>query len=67
MRREGSLRSWNNRNLTAMLEPTATGHRLRLSMRMGDASGMIGFVITMLSIAAVMTAIVVFTHPPIPW
>jgi hypothetical protein len=35
--REGSLRSWHNGNLQASLEPTTTGHRLRLSTRKGDA------------------------------
>jgi hypothetical protein len=70
MRQEGSLRSWNNGNLTAMLEPTATGHRLRLTTRKGDATGMISFGITMFSIAAVLTAIVAMTSgngAPIPW
>lgn len=68
MRQEGSLRSWNNGNLTAMLEPTATGHRLRLTTRKGDASGMISLGITMLSIATVMTAIVLLKEgSPMPW
>jgi hypothetical protein len=68
MRQEGSLRSWNNGNLTAMLEPTATGHRLRLTTRKGDASGMISLGITMLSIAAVMATIVLFKEgSPMPW
>ena len=34
--REGSLRSWHNGNLQATLEPTSTGHRLRLSTRKGS-------------------------------
>ncbi len=70
MRQEGSLRSWNNGNLTAMLEPTATGHRLRLATRKGDASGMISLGITMFSIAAILAAIVTITSgtgAPIPW
>src|SRR4051812_7964811 len=29
MRSEGSLRQWTNGNLQVLLEPTATGHRLR--------------------------------------
>ena len=38
---EGSLRSWHNGNLQATLEPTARGHRLRMSTRKGDGrSGM---------------------------
>lgn len=34
---EGTLRSWSNGNLHVMLEPTATGQRLRLSTRKGNA------------------------------
>ena len=30
LRHEGSLRQWTNGNLQALLEPTATGHRVRL-------------------------------------
>lgn len=30
VRAEGTLRSWNNGNLQALIEPTATSHRLRL-------------------------------------
>ncbi len=68
MRQEGSLRSWNNGNLTAMLEPTMNGHRLRLTTRKGDAAGMISLGLTMLSISAVMAAIVVFREvSPMPW
>jgi hypothetical protein len=33
----GSLRQWTNGNLHALLEPTATGHRLRLGTLKGDA------------------------------
>lgn len=41
--REGSLRHWSNGNLQALLEPTATGYRLRLQTRKGDAAPLIGF------------------------
>lgn len=41
VRHEGSLRSWSNGNLQALLEPTATGHRLRLRTVKGDARSMI--------------------------
>lgn len=34
---EGSLRQWTNGNLQALLEPTATGHRLRMRTLMGRA------------------------------
>ncbi len=37
----GSLRQWRNGNLRALLEPTPTGHRLRLMTRKGEATGMI--------------------------
>ena len=35
----GSLRQWTNGNLQALLEPTPTGQRLRLSTRKGDVRG----------------------------
>lgn len=33
----GNLRAWTNGNLHAYVEPTASGHRLRLGTRKGDA------------------------------
>ncbi len=36
VQREGAFRQWTNGNLQALLEPTTTGHRLRLSTRKGD-------------------------------
>ena len=42
VRHEGSLRSWHNGNLQVMLEPTATGQRLRMRTLKGDARGLIG-------------------------
>jgi hypothetical protein len=39
VRADGSLRQWTNGNLQALLEPTATGHRLRLRTVMGGATG----------------------------
>jgi hypothetical protein len=36
-RRDGSLRQWTNGNLHVLLEPTATGHRLRLGTYHGGA------------------------------
>ncbi len=38
---EGSLRHWANGNLHAFLEPTATGHRVRLRTVKGDARGLL--------------------------
>jgi hypothetical protein len=34
---EGALREWSNGNLHALLEPTRTGHRLRLGTFKGSA------------------------------
>lgn len=42
VRAEGSLRSWNNGNLQALLEPTSTGQRLRLKTLNGSARSYIG-------------------------
>ena len=41
LRGEGSLRQWTNGNLQALLEPTATGHRIRLRTVKGDAVSLI--------------------------
>jgi len=40
VRSDGSLRQWTNGNLQALLEPSATGHRLRLRTVMGSARDM---------------------------
>src|ERR671914_9277 len=37
IRQEGSFRQWTNGNLQALLEPTPTGHQLRLRTFKGDA------------------------------
>jgi hypothetical protein len=41
LKSEGSFRQWANGNLQAHLEPTATGHRIRLRTIKGDARGLI--------------------------
>lgn len=38
LQRDGAFRQWTNGNLQALLEPTASGHRLRLSTRKGDVT-----------------------------
>jgi hypothetical protein len=60
VRQEGSFRQWTNGNLQALLEPTATGHRIRLrtinaGMRawMMGGLGMLG-IATATSVAAVL-------------
>jgi hypothetical protein len=53
IRDEGSFRQWTNGNLQALLEPTPTGHRLRLKTLKGDAVGWITGGLAMLGVAAV--------------
>jgi len=37
VRQDGSLKQWTNGNLQVLLEPSATGHRLRMKTLMGSA------------------------------
>jgi hypothetical protein len=53
LKREGSLRQWTNGNLQALLEPTATGQRIRLRTVKGDARSLIIGGIALLGVAAV--------------
>lgn len=55
LRTEGSLRQWTNGNLQALLEPTATGHRLRLKTIKGDARSMIVGGLAIVGVATVGT------------
>jgi hypothetical protein len=50
--REGSFRQWTNGNLQALLEPTDTGHRLRLRTVKGEARSMIVFGLSVLGLGA---------------
>jgi len=52
LRAEGSLRQWTNGNLQALLEPTATGHRIRLRTLKGDALRLMTVGVAMLGIAS---------------
>lgn len=54
---EGSLRSWSNGNLQALLEPGANGHRLRLRTVRGNAQALIGGGIMMFAMSALLTAV----------
>ena len=52
---DGAFRQWTNGNLQALLEPTATGHQLRLKTLKGDAyAAMIGGIATV-ALSAVMS------------
>lgn len=53
IRHEGSFRQWTNGNLQALLEPSPTGHRLRLRTFKGDAMASIIGGAAMLSASAV--------------
>ena len=41
LRQDGAFRQWTNGNLQALLEPTPSGHRLRLKTFKGDAASSI--------------------------
>ena len=49
----GAFREWTNGNLQALLEPTATGHRLRLRTTKGNARPMLGVSAAMLGMSLV--------------
>jgi hypothetical protein len=53
VRSDGSLRQWTNGNLQALLEPTPTGHRLRLRTVMGAARGMMMAGLSLFGVSAV--------------
>lgn len=53
MRADGSLRQWTNGNLQVLLEPTATGQRIRLATTHGFARRSIVGGVAMLGIAIV--------------
>ncbi len=60
VRSHGSLREWRNGNLYALLEPTPSGHRLRLGTVKGDARASIVGGLTMLgaTAAVIITSLV---------
>lgn len=57
LHRDGSLRQWTNGNLQVLLEPTATGDRIRLRTRKGDAPGMLGGGLGMMVASAAISAL----------
>lgn len=54
IRSEGNFRQWTNGNLQALLEPTESGHRLRLQTVKGDSRAWMTGGIMMLASAAIM-------------
>ena len=51
---EGAFRQWTNGNLQALLEPTSTGHQLRLKTMKGDSYAMISAGLAVLGFGAFM-------------
>lgn len=54
VRADGSLKQWTNGNLQALLEPTPTGHRLRLRTLMGSARGLMSGGLVLVGVSAVL-------------
>lgn len=52
---DGPFREWSNGNLRAFLEPTSTGHRLRLSTRKGNAKASVLIGASYLGLAALFS------------
>lgn len=52
VRYNGPFREWTNGNLQALLEPTSTGHRLRLQTVKGDARNFMAGGVAILAVAA---------------
>jgi hypothetical protein len=65
VRQEGSFRQWTNGNLQVLLEPTANGHRIRLSTVKGDALAWMMGARVMLGIAVVTTIAAVVGGPSV--
>lgn len=61
IRTDGSLRQWSNGNLHVLLEPTATGHRLRFGTTHGGARAGIAAGLIMIGSAAVTALATAFT------
>ncbi len=61
---EGSFRQWTNGNLQVLVEPTGTGHRVRMRTLHGNARGMMMGGITMAGLAAVLSGVTVLTGTP---
>jgi hypothetical protein len=60
VKQEGSFRQWTNGNLQALVEPTATGHRIRLRTVKGNSRALMTGGAAMLGVAAVTWLAAVF-------
>jgi hypothetical protein len=63
VRQEGSFRQWTNGNLQVLLEPTASGHRIRLSTVKGDALAWMRGGLVTLGIATIVAIAAVVGGP----
>lgn len=61
VRYDGPFRQWTNGNLQALLEPTPTGHRLRLRTVKGSARNLMSGGVALVGIAAALTVTSVLT------
>jgi hypothetical protein len=57
VRYDGAFRQWTNGNLHVLLEPTATGHRVRLRTIKGNSRSLITAGLASLGVAAVMVVV----------
>jgi hypothetical protein len=57
LREEGAFRQWTNGNLQALLEPTPTGHQLRLRTVKGNAYRAMTFGMATVGMSALMLAL----------
>jgi hypothetical protein len=64
--RHGSLRQWTNGNLKALIEPTATGQRLRLETKSENLIMRLGFG-ALFSVMMLLFTLVVLTKDPVPF
>jgi len=55
VKKEGSFRQWTNGNLQALVEPTPTGHRIRLRTMKGDSRALMTGGLAMLGVTAAMS------------
>jgi hypothetical protein len=63
VRVQGSMREWSNGNLHALLEPTPTGHQLRLGTFKGGARASVGMGAFTLGMSGVVGVMVAAHHP----